>query len=138
MSSDLPNVLIVEEECFDPKSRFPGWLFIYFASKGSIFKVAEYNGNLTGYAIADIEDSSCHIVSIGVRPAHQRKGIGLKLMCTVLSDCLERGAKVAYLEVDPGNTPALKLYNKLGFKIIKIIENYYGLGRNAYLMEKIL
>jgi len=45
-------------------------------------------------------------------------------------------AKEVYLEVRVSNTPAIRLYEKLGFKIVKVLEGYYSDGENAYLMAR--
>lgn len=134
VDSDLPGVLVVEEECFDEYSRYPRWIFEYYVRSGAVFRVAVHQNTVVGYAMASVEDGSCHIISIGVRRSFRRRGIGLKLMCEILLQCLARGISTAYLEVSTDNEPAIKLYKKLGFKVIGIIKNYYGAGRNAYIM----
>ncbi|NPD89648.1 MAG: GNAT family N-acetyltransferase [Asgard group archaeon] len=53
---------------------------------------------------------------IGVLPDHRGKGLGNVLMEECLASLLEQDKTNTYLEVDISNTPAIKLYDKYGFK----------------------
>lgn len=138
VETDLPGVLEVERECFEPGSRYPRYVFEYLARSGAIFKVATRGNLVVGYAIASLEGDLCHVISIGVRRNYRRKGIGLRLMCEILLECTRHSASIVYLEVDVGNEPAIKLYEKLGFCILRTLKDYYGPGKDAYLMWKTL
>lgn len=52
---------------------------------------------------------------IEVSPEHRRQGLGLAVMDALLEWGAERGATTAYLQVLGDNTPALALYEGLGF-----------------------
>jgi ribosomal-protein-alanine N-acetyltransferase len=71
------------------------------------------------------------IVSLAVEPLYRGKGIAAALIRHVLS--IFPNVRWA-LEVDALNTPALKLYEKCSFIKRRIIKNYYGKGRDAFLM----
>lgn len=43
--------------------------------------------------------------------------------------------KYIYLQVRVDNVGAIKLYKKVGFKINKTLENYYGISNHGYLMR---
>jgi GNAT superfamily N-acetyltransferase len=53
--------------------------------------------------------------SIEVAPEHRRQGLGLVIMAALLEWGAEQGATTAYLQVLGDNTPALALYERLGF-----------------------
>jgi len=44
-------------------------------------------------------------------------------------------AKECYLEVRINNTSGVKLYEKLGFEVSKVVHSYYADGEDAYLMS---
>ena len=132
---DLEGVAEVEEECFDEETRYPRWLFEEYLRLGAVFRVAPCNGVLVGYVVARLEGSECHVDSIAVKPGFRGRGIGTRLLSEALEECKKRGARAAYLEVDVEN-PAVKLYEKLGFRIVGVVKNYYGIGRNAYVMYR--
>jgi ribosomal-protein-alanine N-acetyltransferase len=76
-----------------------------------------------------------HVVSRAVLEGYRRKGIGESLMKKGMDSMRDDyGAKEVYLEVRVSNEPAIRLYEKLGFKKVKVIEGYYSDGENAYLM----
>ncbi len=65
-----------------------------------------------------IEDGETEI-GIQIEPAHRRKGFGTALMARALLQLKIEGAKVVNLGVDGNNLPALRLYRKFGFEVIK-------------------
>ena len=60
------------------------------------------------------------ILSIGVLKPYRRKGFGTSLMLQGLKSLLARGMTKAMLDVDDLNpTKAVKLYEKIGFQVVK-------------------
>ncbi|MFX0041843.1 MAG: GNAT family N-acetyltransferase [Candidatus Hodarchaeota archaeon] len=86
--------------------------------------------------IKDREDQA-NIINFLIHPQFQNKRYGTLL----LQETIERikrlkEIKKVVLNVQVNNSIAIKLYEKFNFqKNIKIIENYYQSGENAYLME---
>ena|SRR5579864_7736447 len=65
--------------------------------------------------------------SIVTAPDVRRRGFGRALTLGLLRWGREQGARTAYLQVLKGNTPALRLYNELGFN--REIYRYHYRGR---------
>lgn len=59
---------------------------------------------------------------VGVVPAARRRGIGEQLTLALMQSARERGAAQMGLEVITGNAPAITLYRKLGFDILRELE----------------
>jgi RimJ/RimL family protein N-acetyltransferase len=108
--------------------------------------VAEIDGELVGrLSIArDPHPASPHVADLGlmVEAAHRRRGVGTALLAA--ADEWARGAGVSKLElhVFPHNTPALALYEKLGWEREGLRRGHYrrddgGLA-DAVLMAKFL
>ncbi|MDK2383626.1 MAG: N-acetyltransferase, partial [Candidatus Korarchaeota archaeon] len=78
-----------------------------------------------------------HIVSVAVLETHRRRGLGTRLMLAAMND-LKRsyGAAEAYLEVRVSNLPAIRLYEKLGFRVVRRVPMYYLDGGDAYVMAR--
>lgn len=53
---------------------------------------------------------------LAVHPNHQRTGIGRSLAITGLNWGKSKGASLSFLATDIENSPAIRLYNELGFK----------------------
>ena len=111
------------------------------------FLVAEEDGEVVGYVMCRIETGlpnfglfglikKGHVVSIAVMPQHRRKGIGYTLMKEAMKNMKKYNAKECFLEVRVSNQPAINLYKKLGFQIVKTIRHYYMNGEDAYLMAR--
>lgn len=110
------------------------------------FYVAEVDGVVIGYVMSRVEIGwgylkpglvrKGHIVSLAVLENYRRKGIGTALMQAALKGLKEYGAKEVYLEVRVSNTPAIRLYEKLGFTVKRTIPYYYLDGEDAFLMVK--
>ena len=56
------------------------------------------------------------------------QGIASQLVTRLLARAWERGARIAYLQVEEGNAPALAVYRKLGFRTVYA---YHYFGRDG-------
>ncbi len=110
------------------------------------FLVVKLNGKVVGYEMNRLERGLSnfgfnfvkkgHVVSIAVLEEHRNRGLGTALLNESMKKIKENGCSEIYLEVRTSNDPALKLYSKLGFTIIRTIPYYYSDGENAYVMAK--
>ena len=91
-----------------------------------VFLVAEDASGVLGYAGSWIVADELHIITVAVQPELRREGIGQKLVVESLLRGQEEGAKCSTLEVRVSNTPAIKLYEKLGFKDFGRRKAYYS------------
>lgn len=64
------------------------------------------------------------IANVGVHPNFQRRGIAKKLMTAALDTIRSKGGKLALLQVDDDNTPAIDLYTHLGFVTERAFTTY--------------
>ena len=129
---DLPIVSKLEELCFsDP---YPSYFLKQLAEANpETFLVAEREGRLVGYAVADKWQDHNHLVSIAVHPHNRRNGVGEALLAE-LEIILGRG--LLRLELRKSNLAAMEFYIANGFKPIGTRPGYYGDGEDAILMEK--
>lgn len=81
---------------------------------------------------------TAHIMILAVEPEYQRKGIGTKIMDYSMDIIEKTPIKRVRLEVKTTNKTAIKFYERLGFEIKAIFENYYEDKSNAFVMVKIL
>lgn len=82
-------------------------------SPESTYQVEYCNrGQLIGYCFGRTNGGIFDIMRIGVRPSHQRLGLGTQMLTTILTPY-----PLAMLSVVKNNKDAIRLYSSLGFKI---------------------
>jgi len=76
-----------------------------------------------------------HIVSIAVREAYKRKGLGEFLLIGSIEMATHRDCQVVTLEARVSNDPAIALYRKYGFNEVGLRRRYYSAnGEDAIIM----
>lgn len=81
--------------------------------------VLEEEGQMQGFiqtSPGNKEQTRWHIDFVAVAPECQGRGLGARLVEGVFEKYGERGVRCFTLEVDHQNVPALRLYEKLGFR----------------------
>lgn len=77
---------------------------------------------------------SYKVIKLAVDDAYQGQGIGLKLMLKCIEQTRAKGAAYISLETASKLVPALKLYQRLGFEIVKPFSGY-SVERSDVYME---
>jgi len=137
---DLDQVLPIERASFPtPWSRAA---FLYELQKNRVARcwVARGEGAATpvlvGYLCVWEIGPELHITNLAVHPNWRRQGIARFLLGRTLEDARSRHLRLAVLEVRPTNLEALKLYERLGFRVIGRRKGYYfDTGEDALVME---
>lgn len=95
--------------------------------------IAFADGKAAGYAAIYAVEGEADIARVAVLPEYRRRGIAEAMLLYALKDV---GASTAFLDVRESNLPAVKLYEKLGFKSMGVRKNYYSdPAENAVLMK---
>jgi len=81
------------------------------------YSIIEVQGLPAGRLYVDRCEKEIRIIDIAMLPEHRRAGIGTKLLCE-LQDEARAAGKVLTIHVEKFN-PALRLYQRLGFKQIE-------------------
>ncbi len=76
------------------------------------------DGQAIGCGLGVLEDTFIGIFDIVVDQAFRKKGYGKGIVESIMHWGYENGATIAYLQVMLNNPPALRLYEKIGFKEI--------------------
>lgn len=106
--------------------------------RGSAFGRQEFT-RVVGYAGLWFDGDVTQVMTVGVDPAWQRRGVGRALMEALIRRSVELRASAVLLEVRVDNEPALALYAELGFDRIGVRKRYYQPeDKDAYTMRKML
>jgi aminoglycoside 3-N-acetyltransferase I len=78
----------------------------------------EVAGGLVAYELEKFEQDrrEIYIYDLAVAEAHRRKGLAKGLIRELQKIAKERKAYVIFVQADPGDAPAIKLYESLGAK----------------------
>jgi ribosomal-protein-alanine N-acetyltransferase len=107
---------------------------------GHHYLAARVGDTLVGYAglafVAGPPRAEAEVHTIGVDPAHQRRGIGRELLRGLLAVADASGATV-FLEVRTDNDAARALYEAEGFSVVGLRKRYYRpSGADAHTMRR--
>jgi len=106
-------------------------------NKLSLWMVAVDDEKVIGYVGSQTVLGETDMMNIAVHPDYRKQGIGTALIVGLI-DALElRGSHSLMLEVRSSNTPAISVYEKLGFVEVGRRKNYYRNPKeDALIMRK--
>ncbi len=140
---DIPSVIELERKCFENSIAYSPSQLKYLITKANSNCLGEcISDTLRGFIIVLYKKRTkvAGIETLNVDPKYHGNGIGKKLLIAAESDMNIRGIKKINLEVSTKNIPAIRLYEKLDYKIENNIKNYYKYKHfgtnNAYKMTK--
>ena len=98
-------------------------LYTYFQTKGSLYWVAEENGQLLGgcgvYPTQGLPAGCGELVRFFLAAAARGKGLGFQLMEKTFQAARELGYRQLYLESFPQMEKAISLYEQAGFRHLR-------------------
>lgn len=134
---DVVRVVALERELFGPSAWSEGMIRDELAGQGRWY-VGVDDPDLTGepigiappstlvaYAGLWFDGDVAQVMTIGVAPAAQRRGLGALLLTALLDHARDLGAEAALLEVRVDNEPAIALYERFGFTVLGRRRRYY-------------
>ncbi len=103
---------ISERDGFVPEAT---WLALYSPAG------ARYSEPCGTIQAIRVHRSRANIQNIGVTPHHRGGGVGAALLCASLAGLQQIGVTKVALEVTAENDVAVRLYRRLGFRIVKTL-----------------
>jgi len=157
-SADFDRLWQIDQACFLPGIAYTQMdLFGFITRRNAITIVAEFPrpdqdqakskptdiatqpDSIAGFAIAQPFLKTGRIITLDVLPEARRHGLGSKLVVACEDGVRQRGCKEIYLETAVDNEPALNLYQKMGYRILRTLPGYYHAhGLDAFLLGKAL
>lgn len=136
VAKDIPAVLEIEAASFgDPWTA--GVFRDELVAPGRVLLVAEdeLDGSVAGYVVVLVVGDESHLMNLAVRDERRGAGLGRRLLAAGLHEAVEQGAERITLEVRPGNTTAIALYESFGLKSVGRRPGYYlDTGEDAVIM----
>ncbi len=108
--------------------------------------VAEADGQVVGWAALSPWSDRCAYkttaeVSVYVEEGHQDRGIGARLMETLLEAGRQAGLHLAVARIVEGNPVSIRLHENIGFRTVGVMQEAgYKFGRylDVIIMEKLM
>jgi len=135
--NDLEKALEIEKQSFP----IP-WTQELFISELTRNRYARYfvlvkDNNVAGYLGLWHKGSSFYITNIAITKKLRRRGYGEKLLKFIEKIAVIYRIKKISLEVRRSNYIAQDMYRKYGYKVIRVLKNYYQEEKeDALVMEK--
>ena len=120
----VPQVAELEKICFSAP-----WSEKSVASELenplSLWLVAVEGDAVAGYIGSQTVCGETDMMNVAVRPEYRRRGVAEQLICALVAELKTAQSRALLLEVRASNTPAICLYEKLGFLQVGRRPNYY-------------
>ena len=121
--SDLDAVMAIEPNIYShPWSRGN---FADSLNSGYSCWAVELDGELIGYGAMMMVLDEAHLLNISIARAFQGRGLGRELLAHFIEVARRHGGQMMFLEVRPSNTPAIGLYESMGFNEFSVRKGYY-------------
>jgi ribosomal-protein-alanine N-acetyltransferase len=143
---DFDRLWEIDQLCFPPGIAYTQMdLSGFMMQRNAITLVAEIEAtqydastdNILGFAVAQPIRKVGRILTLDILPEARRLGLGSRLMKESEDRLLQVGCSEVYLETAVNNEVALRLYHKLGYRVIRTLPDYYpSHSLDAFLMGK--
>ena len=114
-AADVPAVLAVDADCFDPFWRYDARRLTRLLGVQRL-AVAEERGAPIGYTLSTVDRGLGQLGRLCVAPCAQRRGVGRALVAEAIASVVRQGARRLVLCTQAGNAPAIGLYRQAGFR----------------------
>jgi ribosomal-protein-alanine N-acetyltransferase len=121
--TDVQEVVAIERAAY----QFP-WsegIFRDCLRVGYVCRVVTVDEQVVAYGVMSFGAGEAHILNLCVGGAFRCRGVGRRLLGTLLDRAAAADMTEAYLEVRPTNTSAIRLYLSLGFEQVGMRRGYY-------------
>jgi [ribosomal protein S18]-alanine N-acetyltransferase len=122
-SSDIAEVVAIERAAY----QFP-WsegIFRDCLRVGYVCRVMTVNRQVMAYGVMSLGAGEAHILNLCVGEDYRCRGVGRRLLGSLIERATAAGMADAFLEVRPSNTVAIRLYLALGFEQVGMRRGYY-------------
>jgi ribosomal protein S18 acetylase RimI-like enzyme len=138
------DILELHDDAFDEFERAPRGVLRTQYDTGQVFVMyGDQNERgrrtLLGFLIRTSKHGEPYIWSVAVRKESRGQGIGKALVDEAVCEVREnelRWSKGIGLTVNVDNVAAIRLYLKEGFRVTKVLSDYYGPGGSGLLMRR--
>ena len=121
---DLPAVAALEKQCFHTPWSAAALAYL---TGGDAFGVVcfDESGAALAYAGITVSLDDGALTNVATAPAARQQGLGEQVLRALMEEARRRGVTHFSLEVRESNFPAIRLYEKLGFRAVGKRPRFY-------------
>ena len=121
--NDIADVVAIERASY----QFP-WsegIFRDCLRVGYVCRVVTVSRQVMAYGVMSFGAGEAHILNLCVGEPYRCRGLGRRLLGSLIERANAAGMADAFLEVRPSNTAAIRLYLSQGFEQVGMRRGYY-------------
>ena len=132
---DATDIEKLEKECFSkPWTKDD---IVDSLKNSTVFFIAKMQNETVGYCGMQNASGDGYITNVAVTEAARKNGVATGLLEVLFDFAKINNLKSISLEVRKSNSPAISLYNKMGFETVGTRKNFYSDPReDANIMTK--
>jgi [ribosomal protein S18]-alanine N-acetyltransferase len=143
-AADFDRLWQIDQLCFPPGIAYSQMELTGFIHRRNAitlvgeFQNAEPPDRIAGFVVAHpIRKKYGRILTLDVLAQARRSGLATQLMNACEDRLRSIGCSEIYLETAVDNEPAIRLYRKLGYEVLRTLPEYYSShGLDAFQMGK--
>ena len=133
----VTSVAELEKICFGTEAWSEKSVTSELTNALSLWLVADDNGRVAGYVGSQTVMDETDMMNVAVHPDYRKQGIATALIVGLVGELRKKGSHCLTLEVRASNTPAIKLYESMGFALVGRRPNYYRTPKeDALILRK--
>jgi ribosomal-protein-alanine N-acetyltransferase len=138
--ADFESIWEIDQACFPPGIAYSRAELRAFLSRQTAEAiVAERDGRVVGFVLGwRGRGPAGQVVTLDVTEGERRRGLGGRLLAELERRLSLAGAARVRLETAVSNRTAIVFYERLGYRTVERLDDYYGPGLDAWTMEKAL
>jgi ribosomal-protein-alanine N-acetyltransferase len=138
-ADDFLALYRLDQTCFPPGVAYSKTMLRYFLKLPSAdCLVAEEEGKIVGFIVAEENPPLAHIVTLDVAESHRKKGVGTALLLEMEQHFAFHHIRTVLLETSVENNAGIAFWQRHGYRTEATLKRYYLNRVDAYEMRKIL
>ena len=134
---DFETLYQIDQACYPQGIAYSKQTLRWFLRlPGAECLVAEADGRIAGFLLAESEGHRAHLITIDVLEAYRRRGIGSRLLRAIEERLAERGVQRVDIETATDNHAAVAFWQRHGYRTVEVLKRYYLDRLDAYSMQK--